>query len=178
LIATATRVITPAFSESFEQIFREHSEFIYRTAYRVTGSVEDAEDVVQTLFVQLLRREMPEGFDKNPKAYLYRSAVNTSLNLIRTKRRTVLTADFDEIEAPVAWGEVRGQNQIEDQLRTAMAELSPRAAEILVLRHVHGYSDVEIARLLGTSRGTIAVSLFRTRARLRKSIRAYLGDKS
>ena len=65
-----------------------------------------------------------------------------------------------------------------ETLRMALAELSPKAAEILVLRHVHGYSDVEIATLLGTSRGTIAVSLFRSRARLRKIIRAYLGDKS
>ena len=58
-----------------------------------------------------------------------------------------------------------------------MAELTPKAAEILILRHVHGYSDAEIAEFLGKSRGTIAVSLFRTRARLRKSIRSLLGDK-
>ena len=60
------------------------------------------------------------------------------------------------------------------RLRDALAELNPKAVEILILRHVHGYSDAEIAKLLRTSRGTIAVSLFRTRARLRKSIRGYL----
>jgi RNA polymerase sigma factor (sigma-70 family) len=56
-----------------------------------------------------------------------------------------------------------------------MAELHPKAAEILVLRYVHGYTDAEIAKLLGTSRGTVAVSLFRSRLRLRKSIRR-MGD--
>ena len=66
----------------------------------------------------------------------------------------------------------------EHWMRQALSELSAKSAEILILRHVHGFSDVEIARLLGTSRGTIAVSLFRSRARLRKSIRAYLGEKS
>jgi RNA polymerase sigma-70 factor (ECF subfamily) len=173
LIATIPRVKAPTFPETFERIFREHSEFIYRTAYRVTGSVEDAEDVVQTLFVRLLRHDVPPDFEKNPKAYLYRSAVNTSLNVIRTRRRSVLTDNFDEYEMPA-----HQENEIEEQLRVAMAELNPRAAEILILRHVHGYTDAEIAKLLGTSRGTIAVSLFRTRARLRKAIRAYLGDKS
>jgi len=171
-------MIPTAYPESFERIFREHSAFVYRTAYRVTGSVEDAEDVLQTLFVQLLRRDVPPDFDKNPKAYLYRSAVNTSLNLIRTRRRSVLSNDLDEFEAVSSEEESRGRNEIEERLRAAMAELNPKAAEILILRHVHGYSDAEIAGLLGTSRGTIAVSLFRTRSRLRKSIGTYLGDKS
>jgi RNA polymerase sigma-70 factor (ECF subfamily) len=178
LIASLTHVIARTYAESFERIFREHSAFVYRTAYRVTGSVEDAEDVLQTLFVRLLRYDMPADFEQNPKAYLYRAAVNTSLNLIRTRRRSVLTGNLDEFHAPTSDGESRGQSEIEDRLRAAMAELSPRAAEILILRHVHGYSDAEIAKLLGTSRGTIAVSLYRTRARLRKSIGAYLGEKS
>src|SRR6185436_16486638 len=138
----------------FERLFREHSVFVYRTAYRVTGSVEDAEDVLQTLFVQLLRRDLPPDFEKNPKAYLYRAAVNTSLNLVRTRRRSVLTDDFDEFEAVSSSKQSPGQSEIEDRLRAALAELSPRAAEILILRHVHGYSDTEIAKLLGTSRGT------------------------
>lgn len=178
MIATFTRVPATAHPESFERVFREHSEFIYRTAYRVTGRVEDAEDVVQTLFVRLLRHDLPPDFEKNPKGYLYRSAVNTSLNLIRTRCRSVLTDDLDAFEVLSSADESRGQSEIEERLRIAMAELNPRAAEILILRHVHGYSDAEIAKLLGTSRGTIAVSLFRTRARLRKSIGAYLGDKS
>jgi RNA polymerase sigma factor (sigma-70 family) len=65
-----------------------------------------------------------------------------------------------------------------ETLCEALAELNEKAAEILILRYVHGYSDSEIASLLGTTRGTIAVSLFRSRRRLRKSIRAYLGDAS
>ena len=68
MIATFTPVTAPAYPESFERIFREHSGFVYRTAYRVTGSVEDAEDVLQTLFVRLLPRDLPPEFEKNPKA--------------------------------------------------------------------------------------------------------------
>jgi RNA polymerase sigma-70 factor, ECF subfamily len=178
LIATFTRAEATVYPESFERIFREHSAFVYRTAYRVTGRVEDAEDVLQTLFVRLLRRDLPLEFEKNPKAYLYRAAVNTSLNVIRSRRRSVLSDDLDELESHSSGTERAGESAVEERLRAAIAELKPRAAEILVLRHVHGYTDAEIAKLLGTSRGTIAVSLFRTRARLRKTITAYLGDKS
>jgi RNA polymerase sigma factor (sigma-70 family) len=49
-----------------------------------------------------------------------------------------------------------------------MTDLKPKAAEILLLHYKHNYSDAEIAKMLGKSRGTIAVTLYRIRARLRK----------
>lgn len=171
MIATRTHLTSKPLPEAFERLFREHSEFIYRTAYRITGCSEDAEDVVQSLFVQLMRRDMPAEFLKNSKAYLYRSAVNISLNLIRGRKRSNFTEEVEELEDASTAEETRGQREVRQRLRTAMAELHPKAAEILVLRYVHGYTDAEIARLLRTSRGTVAVSLFRSRLRLRTSIR-------
>jgi len=178
LISIATQVRVRLLPEEFERIFREHSRFIYRTAYRVTGDNEDAEDVLQNLFVQLMRRDLPADFERNPKAYLYRAAVNLSLNVIRTHVRRSPSDPLFEIEDRSLRDPSPGEAEISETLRQALAELSAKAAEILILRHVHGYSDAEIAKLLGTTRGTIAVSLFRSRARLRKSIRAYLGGKS
>jgi RNA polymerase sigma-70 factor (ECF subfamily) len=161
-----------------ERLFREHAEFVYRTAFRVTGRAEDAEDVLQTLFAGLLGRDT-RGIEDNPKAYLYRAAVNQSLNLIRARRRKGFVESVGEVEdvgRSTSWRQSRGDEAIRDQLRAALAELRPKAAEILILRYVHGYSNAEIARLLGTTRGTIAISLFRSRSRLRKWIRAYRGE--
>jgi len=169
MIATATLLKAQQLPEEFEAIFREHSEFVYRTAYRVTGSEQDAEDVLQTLFLRLLRSPLPPDVQKSPRAYLYRAAVNTALNVVRSRKHQVLTDDIED--AP--WN-----TPFREELRIALAELKPRAAEIFILRYVHGYSDVEIGQLLGTSRGTIAISLFRSRSRLRKSIRKLLGVKS
>lgn len=70
LIAIATRETARCLPEEFERIYREHSQFIYRTAYRITGNREDAEDVLQNLCVRMLRRELPPDFERNPKAYL------------------------------------------------------------------------------------------------------------
>ena len=144
----------------------------------MTGSVEDAEDVLQTLFVQLLRRERPPAFEQNPKAYLYRAAVNTSLNVIRSRKVNVISSDVENIEDPASWRQASADDNVREQLRAALAEISPRSAEIFILRHVHGYTDAEVAKLLGISRGTVAVTLFRARARLRKSMRAIPGEKS
>ena len=178
MIAIATQTRVQSLPEEIENLFREHSKFIYRTAFRVTGNGEDAEDVLQSLFVRIMRRELPADFNRNPRAYLYRAAVNLSLNVVRSRARRVSAETLTDVEDPSFHERSRGDMEIDERMRQALGELSAKAAEILILRHVHGYSDVEIAKFLGTSRGTIAVSLFRSRARLRKSIRAFLGGRS
>ena len=178
MIAITPQVTVQCLPEKLERIFREHARFIYRTAYRVTGNSEDAEDVLQNLFVQLMRRELPPEFDRNSKAYLYRAAVNLALNVIRARVRRSAEHVPVDLEDPAFREQSRAESEIAGRVRQALGELNVKAAEILILRYVHGYSDSEIATLLGTTRGTIAVSLFRSRARLRKSIRAYLGGKS
>jgi RNA polymerase sigma-70 factor (ECF subfamily) len=164
--------------QELEAIFRAHYRMTYRTAYGVTGSSEDAEDVVQTIFLRLVRREFPPDLKKNPGAYLYRAAVNLALNTIRSKKRRILTG----VPAPPETGpDVADSDPAEEshrQLYEAVAELTPESAQILILRYVHDYSDAEIAKLLGTSRGTIAVSLYRSRSRLRKLMRVPSGGKS
>jgi RNA polymerase sigma factor (sigma-70 family) len=64
------------------------------------------------------------------------------------------------------------EEDLQRSLVDAIAKLKPSAVEILILRYTHGYSDAQIARMLGKSRGTIAVTLYRARARLRKLLRA------
>ena len=134
--------------------------------------------MLQTLFVQLLRRDSPPAFQQNPRAYLYRAAVNTSLNVIRSRRRGAVSGDVENLESAAPWQQASAEDRIREKLRSVLAELSPRSAEIFILRHVHGYHDAEIAKLLGISRGTVAVTLFRARARLRKSMRATTGETS
>jgi RNA polymerase sigma-70 factor (ECF subfamily) len=64
--------------------------------------------------------------------------------------------------------------EIRDRLRAALAALNPRAAEIFILRYFDGYGNREIARLLNTSWSTIAVTLHRTRAKLKKDLKGDL----
>ena len=63
---TVSGVTSRPLAQDFEQIFREHYQLVYRTACRVTGSPEDAEDVLQTIFLRLLRREVPPDLQNNP----------------------------------------------------------------------------------------------------------------
>ncbi len=157
-----------ATSREFEETFREYARLIYRTAYGVTGSREDAEDVVQTIFLRLYRSGELSGVKQNPRAYLYRAAVNTAVSVVRSRRKHVLTNDPAELDKPVDAKTSSAEPSLQGQFLDALAKLSPSAIEILILRYEHNYSDAEIAKLLGTSRSAIAVRLFRARRRLKK----------
>jgi RNA polymerase sigma-70 factor (ECF subfamily) len=155
--------------EGLEQLFQEHSRLVYRTAFAVTGSRHDAEDVLQSVFVKLLQRGLPPDARSNAARYLHRAAVNLSLNVLRNRKRRHLVDDVELLEIPAAEGEHdEGRMREEsERLTKAMTQLTPRAVEILLLYYKQGDSTAQIADRLGTSRSTIAVTLFRIRARLR-----------
>jgi RNA polymerase sigma-70 factor, ECF subfamily len=169
--ATVRYVSSEALAQEFEEIFREHCQFVYRTAYSVTGNRPDAEDVLQNIFLKLLQREFPPDLKKTPRAYLYRSAVNLSLNTVRSRKHQHPADDVDSLEAPAPEAEGSPDDELQRGLLDAIAQLRPQAVEILILRYTHGYSDAQIAKMLGKSRGTIAVTLYRARARLKKLMR-------
>jgi len=168
-IATVPEPKQPPLSESFEKLFTEHSRMIYRTAYGVTGSREDAQDILQTVFLKLLRRDLPIKFRENPKAYLYRAAVNLSLDAMKIRRRRRVVDDADLEDMPSAEVSIRDESHA--RVYEAVAALAPKYREIVILRYVHEYSDAQIARMLGKSRAAVAVSLFRSRALLKKILK-------
>ena len=157
-----------------EALFHEHHHFVFRTAYGVTGTADDAEDVVQTVFLRLLGEGISPDLQKNPRAYLYRASVNRALDILRSRK---LRPTLAVVEGVTDEGEAQQAEVIHRKLYEAIGTLGAKAAEILILRYVHDASDAEIAKLLGTSRGTIAVNLYRSRARLKRLLRASLGEE-
>ena len=177
--------LTPAVSpKGLEGLFQEHASRIYRAAYRVTGSPNDAEDVVQTIFLRLIKRR--DGLQLGPGAgsYLHRAAINAGLDLIRTRNRArAIPLDEDDEGAGYQEGHPTAQadsgaksSELRSFLRAAMTKLSPRAAEIFSLRYFEGFGNTEIAEILGTTRESIAVTLHRSRARLKDELGALLGS--
>ena len=173
----------PAGPFGLEQVFREHQQRVFRAAYRVTGNAQDAEDVLQTVFLRLARREAGTLPVDNLSSYLYRAAINAAFDLLRARRDTVSVA-LEEAQgsAPVdgAPDRVQEAQELRAWLRRALSRLRPRAAEVFTLRYLEGYENHDIARMLGISRVAVAVTLHRTRRRLRHELRAtkQVGGKS
>ncbi|MFY9822294.1 MAG: sigma-70 family RNA polymerase sigma factor [Thermoanaerobaculia bacterium] len=168
---------------ALEMLFREHHGAVYRAAYRITGNAMDAEDVLQTVFARLLRREEQPDLSESAGSYLHRAAVNAALDLMRRRKRS-RKVDLDEVgeslvdSADPGPERLRGSRELKTRLREAMSRLSPRQAEIFTLRYLEGLGNLEIARLLGASQTSIAVLLHRARHRLQKELGSLEGDLS
>lgn len=61
---------------ALETLFQAHHDRVFRTAHRITGSAADAEDVLQTIFLRLLKSEDTLDLSPNPEAYLSRAAID------------------------------------------------------------------------------------------------------
>src|SRR6201994_1749837 len=163
-----------------ERIFREHHAMVFRAAYRVTGNADDAEDVLQTVFLRMVKRDAGSQAVDNMPSFLHRAAVNAALDLVRT-RQNIRNIPLDELEPVLSEpahrnpDRIQHSGEIREWLRGALARLNPRIAEMFALRFFEGKDNPEIARLLNTTPGTVAVTLSRTRDRLEKEFRAYLG---
>ena len=162
---------------SVAALFTQHHERVFRVARRITGNASDAEDVLQTVFLRIVRREEPPLNADDAASYLHRAATNASLDLLR-RRKAARSEPIDDVERfrdraqdPEA---AHDGAEVRDRVRAALAGLSPRAAEIFVMRYFDGYGNREIARLLNTSWSVIAVTLHRTRAKLQKELKGEL----
>lgn len=168
---------------TLETLFREHHGAVYRAAYRITGNAMDAEDVLQTVFTRLLRREEQPDLSENAGSYLHRAAVNAALDLMRRRKRA-RKVDLDEVGDNLVDTHdpgperTQGSHEIKSRLRAAMSQLSPRQAEIFTLRYLEGLGNLEIAKLLGASQTSIAVLLHRARHRLQKELGSLEGEMS
>lgn len=175
---------TPALGGAAEALFAEQAPKAFRAAYRITGNAMDAEDVVQTVFLRLLRQSQPPTGD-GAGGYVYRSAVNGALDLVRSRHRAGWVPLETDGRPAVALADTAPEpdreaelSELRRALRLALARLTPRAAEIFALRYFEGLGNREIAELTDTSAGVVAVLLHRTRARLRRELENLLGETS
>lgn len=163
--------VDPAVTEELGRVYREHAPLIYRTAWGVLGTREDAEDVLQSVFLALLRRESLPDLQQNPSAYLYRAAVTASLDVLKAKRRRPMLVDDARLETAATESGASFDEELYERLYAAIGQLPADASSVLILRHMHNKSLAEIARVLGLSRPAVAVRLFRARARLKALLR-------
>ena len=125
----------------------------------------------QTVFLRLFRRRSGAEALENEESYLRRAAINAALDVIRS-RQSDRTVELPDLPAEPAHEDPR---ELRQALARAMAQLKPRPAEIFVLRFIEGFSNPQIARMLGISQVLVAVIVHRTRQQLRKELATYLG---
>jgi RNA polymerase sigma-70 factor, ECF subfamily len=173
------RLVTEQPPSELETLFQTHHGRVFRTAQRITGSVADAEDVLQTVFLRLIKGQDDYDWSRNPEAYLSRAAINASLDLLRSRTRARSVA-LDDAEVDTIAGSslspeaAHADRELQKLVRHAVSRLGKTAGEMFVLRYYEGFDNKEIAVLLNTSPLVVGVVLHRARTKLRKEIGHYL----
>ena len=150
------------------ELYRRYGPALLRKAERMLQSRDEAQDLVHSLFLDLLQRPPAGTADL---AYLYRAITNRCLNHLRDRRNQGrLLASHDEALRGIA------RTRVDDRVvdRQLLSSLSGRvddaAWEVLVYRFVDDLTEDEIAALVGTSRRTVARRLRRIRDQVRSLV--------
>jgi RNA polymerase sigma-70 factor (ECF subfamily) len=168
---------------SWDQIVDQHSERVFRLAYRLTGNRHDAEDLTQEVFVRVFRSlhtYTPGTFE----GWLHRITTNLFLDQARRKQRIRFDALPDDgdnrLPSTVLSPEVTNLDRtFDDDVEAALALLPADFRVAVVLCDIEGLSYEEIASVLDVKMGTVRSRIHRGRAQLRSHLahRAPTGDR-
>jgi RNA polymerase sigma-70 factor (sigma-E family) len=149
-----------AAADALPLLFRRHALPLTRTAVLLTGDDGLAEEIVQDAFLGLHRRWLRHGPPTSPEAYLRTSVVNGCRSALRRRRAAALARVLHLVPAASAESAVLLREE-QTVVLTAMNDLSRRQREVLVLRYYADLDDLEIATVLGVSRGTVSSTISR-----------------
>ncbi len=173
----------------FKTLVETYQEKVRNTCFRFLNNIEDAEDVSQEVFIQVY--ESIDRFRDEAKlsTWIYRIAVNKSLDLIRRKKRkkrfAVLTSlfgsgeDNKELEPPALGNP---QKSLEDKehkkiLNWAVSNLPDNQKTAITLSKYEGFSNKEIAEIMNISLSALEALIHRAKQNLRKQLYAYFEER-
>lgn len=153
---------------AFATLVTRYQRPIYNAAFRVLGSVEDASEITQIVFLRVVERL--EDYDSQYKffSWIYRIAINESIDLLRRNRREEPLDDGIEPADMAGDGpEQRYQNrQLSERIQRALMRMTVEDRVVLTLRHFSELSYREIAEVLGAEEKTVKSRLFEARRRM------------
>lgn len=178
--AAAVALARDGDSDAFRALVERHSRAVYGLALRMTGTAQDAEDVVQETFLKAYRQLSRFESRANFGTWLHRIAVNCSIDLIRGRPHREAThdaVDLEQLGAAVAGDagcpspeRLMLSTEVQDRVNGAMTALSPMERAAFVLRHFEGRSIDEISQSLGLKGNATKHSIFRAVRKMRAAL--------
>jgi len=177
--------------EAFQTLVERYQENVYSICYGKVKDEQDAKDVSQDVFVKVFR--YIENFNQESSFYtwLYRIAVNTSIDFLRkqSRRKEVDYDDTIQTDEDVEGGELLmpsklgidpdkelGRKELREKMLEALDSLSDKHRTILTLREVEGLSYKEMADVLEISKGTVMSRLYHARQYFQEALDDYVDE--
>ena len=167
---------------AYNELVTRYQGRIYGLVYNMTSNREDAEDLVQEIFVKAYKAL--GRFNKKASffTWIYRISVNQTINFLKKrKRRSALSLnDMDQaVERNPIYVELSSRNsplrdaklaEIQERLNKALLSLSEKHRTIVVLHDIQGIAHEEISKMLGCSSGTVRSRLHYARQQLQNEL--------
>lgn len=170
--------------EAVESLVREHARVVYRIAYAVLRSRDDAEDAVQETFVRVLRHSNRITNVSNQKAWLARIAWRVAIDKSKRSRlRNEVPLETDDAVAErIASSDASVENALHEarigaELEKLIAALPRKLREPLILSTVDEMTPREVSALLGINEAAVRSRVFRARQILHEKLTAHVGPK-
>jgi RNA polymerase sigma factor (sigma-70 family) len=163
---------------AYDKLVRRYQSRIYSLVYNMTSSKEDAEDMVQDVFVKAYLSLKNFRGTASFYTWIYRIAINRTINFLkkRKKRQALSLNDVDDgverdpvyVELSARQSPVRDASlaELQEKLNKALLTLSEKHRTVVVLHDIQGVPHDEIARMMGCSVGTVRSRLFYARQQL------------
>ena len=156
---------------AFRDLVLDHSQAIFRLAWRLTGDQVAADDIVQEAFIKAWQNIGRFRGDSSFRSWISRITVNTAMDYLRKQSRNAArTTTEPEWERSTAGSQTPRhdvQIDIQQQTHAAMMNLSEKERAALMLRHFEGHSIREIAGMLGLTDNACKQTIFRAVKKMR-----------
>lgn len=166
--------------EAFQELVAQCSASVINTCYAMLHSTEDAEDMAQEVFIEVYRSIRRFRHEADLNTWIYRIAINKSLDLVRKRKRKKRLGDLQALfraktgsareSSPDRELEERERKQI---LLEQIGQLAENQRIALVLSQYEKLSNKQVGEVLGISEGAVEALLHRARANLRRKLAKY-----
>jgi RNA polymerase sigma-70 factor (ECF subfamily) len=157
--------------EAFEALMRRYQQMIHALAYRMTGSMTDAEDIAQETFIAAFEHLGSFHAESKFSTWLYRIAANRCVNWHNRERRRLHAYEKWMREMDSNLNDQPQADSFSQEIHSALLKLQPAQRAAIVLTTFDGLSHAEAADVLGCSETTVSWRIFVARRKLKTLLR-------
>lgn len=164
--------------KAFQMLVEEHQAFAYRVAYRFVGDANEAEDIVQEVFVKLWLHLNKYNNEVKLTTWLYRMLANRCLDFLKSARARHLKNQVGIHDSYSESGSTSADEALYNQelmkaIQETAALLTPKQRAVFILRDLEDLPVVEVCEILSMTAGNVKSNLYYARKELSEKLKVY-----
>lgn len=165
-------------SKAFQMLVEAHQAFAYRVAYRFVGDANEAEDIVQEVFVKLWQHLKRYNHEVKLTTWLYRMLANRCLDFLKSARARQLKNQVDIQDSYAVSGSITTDETLHNQelmkaIQETAASLTPKQRAVFILRDLEDLPVAEVCEILSMTAGNVKSNLYYARKELSEKLKVH-----